>query len=411
MVAGALNHDGAALLAVLAIGCVWLAATAAEQLPIPPLVTIAAEAALVGAVSGLAVGHTFQVLTVLAFPPFTAALRRGPRGALVSFFTELVTFVFVAVAAYGGFSEVAGTSALTWFILSLGLGPDRQLHPRRGDGDPDPLDSYRSAQALIRELIGLSGSLNAGLEPVTLAAGIAGAVQDELPVRALVVHVPRGDLLTPIINDHGGAASELEASEDLAARAWRHGEILVDRHAFALPLASEAGTVAVVSGFLSPGLDPVALGLRQTLADLSARLEPATVHLDTALLFAAFRDAATAEERRRLAREMHDGVAQEMASLGYLVDDILAEATSPEQALQLQVLRERLSSVVGEVRRSVRTLRTRSARTRRLGTAVGALARHLSAGSGMPIQVTLDESNQRLRPEVEASCCASRRRR
>jgi signal transduction histidine kinase len=402
VVAGALHHDTAALLAVLAIGCVWLAATAAEQLPIPRLVTITVEAALIGVVSGLAVGHTFQVLTALAFPPFTAALRRGPRGALVSVATELVTFVAVAVASYGGFSEEAGTSALTWFILSLGLGLIGSFIHLGVMADPDPLDSYRSAQVLIRELIGLSGSLNAGLEPVTLAAGIAGAVQDELPVRALVVHVPRGDLLTPIINDHGGAADELEASEDLAARAWRHGEILVDRHAFALPLASGAGTVAVVSGFLSPGLDPVALGLRQTLADLSARLEPATVHLDTALLFAAFRDAATAEERRRLAREMHDGVAQEMASLGYLVDDIQAEATSPEQALRLQVLRERLSSVVGEVRRSVRTLRTSVGENESLGTAVGALARHLSTGSGVPIQVTLDESNQRLRPEVEA---------
>ena len=78
------------------------------------------------------------------------------------------------------------------------------------------------------------------------------------------------------------------------------------------------------------------------------------MHLDTALLFAAFRDAATVEERRRLAREMHDGVAQEIASLGYLVDDIMAAVgveLSPEQAMRLQVLRERLSSVVGEVRR------------------------------------------------------------
>jgi signal transduction histidine kinase len=160
--------------------------------------------------------------------------------------------------------------------------------------------------------------------------------------------------------------------------------------------------VAVVSGLLSPGLDPEALGLDHTLRELAVRLEPDTVHLDTALLFASFRDAATAEERRRLAREMHDGVAQEMASLGYLVDDLLPEATSPELALRLQVLRERLSAVVGEVRRSVQTLRTEVGASESLGTAIGSLARHLSAGSGVAIQVTLDESTQRLRPEVEA---------
>jgi signal transduction histidine kinase len=178
--------------------------------------------------------------------------------------------------------------------------------------------------------------------------------------------------------------------------------LLINDSAFALPLSSGAGTVAVVSGFLSPGLDPVALNLSRTLGELAERLEPETVHLDTALLFAAFRDAATAEERRRLAREMHDGVAQEMASLGYLVDDMLAESTSTEQGLRLQVLRERLSSVVGEVRRSVNTLRTSVGENESLGQAIGSLARHLSSTSGVPIQVTLDESTQRLRPEVEA---------
>ena len=50
----------------------------------------------------------------------------------------------------------------------------------------DPLDSYRNAQALIRELLGLSDNLKRGLEPVTLAATIASAVHDELPVRGEV---------------------------------------------------------------------------------------------------------------------------------------------------------------------------------------------------------------------------------
>jgi signal transduction histidine kinase len=144
------------------------------------------------------------------------------------------------------------------------------------------------------------------------------------------------------------------------------------------------------------------LGLQYTLSTLAVNLEPDIVHLDTALLFAAFRDAATVEERRRLAREMHDGVAQEMASLGYLVDEIMHDCDSPGLELRLQVLRERLSAVVGEVRRSVRTLRTSVGENESLGTAIGSVARHLTGTSGVPIQVTLDESTQRLRPEVEA---------
>ncbi len=58
--------------------------------------------------------------------------------------------------------------------------------------------------------------------------------------------------------------------------------------------------------------------------------------------------------------------------------------------------------VVGEVRRSVQTLRTEIGESDSLGTAIGSLARHLSASSGIPIHVTLDEQTTRLRPEVES---------
>jgi signal transduction histidine kinase len=343
-----------------------------------------------------------QVLTVLAFPPLTAALRLGAQGVSVSLLCEIGAVSATAIAISGSLVQTEVSAAITWLVFSLGLGLIGCFVHAIMLREPDPLDSYRSAQRLIRELIGLSGSLDRGLEPVTLAAAIASAVPAELPVRGLVVHVPRGEQLTPIINDRVGSEDDVAVANSLAERAFDHGTILVDGQAFALPLTSTAGTVAVVSGLLSPGLDPHALGLDRTLLELAARLEPDTVHLDTALLFAAFRDAATAEERRRLAREMHDGVAQEMASLGYLVDDLMAETPSPELRLRLQVLRERLSAVVGEVRRSVQTLRTEVGESESLGTAIGALARHLSAGSGVAIQVTLDESTQRLRPEVEA---------
>jgi signal transduction histidine kinase len=399
--ASVLAQDPTVRMAVIAIGCIWATATLAERLKLPTMPTIIAEAALVGVASGLALDQTFQILTALAFPPFTAALRRGAAGALGSLGAELAGLCTVVVVT-DALSVPAAASLVTWSIFSLGLALIGTFIHATYREPVGPLDSYRNAQTLIRELIGLSDGLNRGLEPVTLAASIASAVHDELPVRGLVVHVQRGEQLTPIINDHSGTAAEVREAEDLADRAFRHQVILVDEHAFALPLQSGAGTVAVVSGFLSPGLDPAALGLHATLSNLASRLEPDIVHLDTALLFAAFRDAATVEERRRLAREMHDGVAQEIASLGYLVDDIVADLGKPDVALRLQVLRERLSAVVGEVRRSVRTLRTSVGENESLGTAIGSLARHLSGGSGVPIQVMLDESTQRLRPEVEA---------
>jgi signal transduction histidine kinase len=145
------------------------------------------------------------------------------------------------------------------------------------------------------------------------------------------------------------------------------------------------------------------MDLPRRLSALDRHLSPATVRLDTAVLFLAFRDSATVEERRRLAREMHDGVAQEMASLGYFVDTLVdQEPEGSTRARQLTMLRERLTMVVGEVRRSVQTLRTEIGESDSLGTAIGSLARHLSASSGIPIHVTLDEQTTRLRPEIES---------
>ena len=66
------------------------------------------------------------------------------------------------------------------------------------------------------------------------------------------------------------------------------------------------------------------------------------------------------------------------------------------------MLRERITAVVGEVRRSVLTLRTEVGASESLGAAIGAVARNLTEVSGVPIHVTLDERATRLRPEVEA---------
>jgi signal transduction histidine kinase len=50
----------------------------------------------------------------------------------------------------------------------------------------------------------------------------------------------------------------------------------------------------------------------------------------------------------------------------------------------------------------VLTLRTSVGESESLGAAIGAVARHLSESSRIPIQVTLDELSTRLRSEVEA---------
>ena len=391
------------LLTLLALGAIWAAVTAGEVLAIPATLLLALDAALVGSVAGLSSHSTTAILAALAVPPFTAGLATGARGVAVSLGTELTAYAVIVLTTEAGFGGDQGMGLFTWAFTGMGLGLIAAFLRRTVLQVNDPQRAYRDAQTLIRELITLSGRLSSGLDPVALGGQIASAVRDELPVASLTVHIPRGDVLTPLVGDTGVMSPDLAVSEELAQYSLMTGNVRAIGHSFAFPLNSGGGVAAVVSGVLAPGLDPQAMDLPRRLSALDRRLSPATVRLDTAVLFLAFRDSATVEERRRLAREMHDGVAQEMASLGYFVDTLVdQEEPDSSRARQLRLLRDRLTMVVGEVRRSVQTLRTEIGESDSLGTAIGSLARHLSASSGIPIHVTLDEQTTRLRPEIES---------
>jgi signal transduction histidine kinase len=217
-----------------------------------------------------------------------------------------------------------------------------------------------------------------------------------------VLYVRRDDALIALAHHSSSEEREPTETDELADTAWSEATVQVVGHDFAFPLTTSGVTIAVVSGRLAAGLDPELLGLTRQLRSLAARLEPIALRLDTAQLFAEFRDSATSDERRRLAREMHDGVAQDIASMGYIVDALISAAPDPEHEAALHQLRSMITSVVGEVRHSVMSLRTQAGSSESLGAAIASLARHLSDVSGIPIAVTADERTSRLRHEVEA---------
>ena len=396
------------LLGLVAVGVVSLLAHLAQARRLArPAVLVATEAAAVGVVCGLVLPSSVAMLGALAVPAFTAGLRLASRGVVLVVVTETVLLMAVPVVTYGVLSAEEVFNALTWSITSLGIGLIAGSIHHSLEDFSDPLAPYRYAQRLFRELIDLSGGLSSGLDAAALGATTLRTVGGDLPTTALRLYVPRGDALTPLLSDPLVDPSDEDRAgpdtlADLAAETWSGQRRVISGHAFAFPLITDGSACAVVAGRLSPRVDPHRVGLDERLARLGRRLATNAVQLDTALLFAAFRDSATADERRRLAREMHDGVAQEIASLGYLVDALATRATDPDQAARIALLRKRISAVVGEVRRSVLTLRTETAASESLGSAIGAVARNLTEVFGVPIHVSLDERATRLRPEVEA---------
>jgi len=120
----------------------------------------------------------------------------------------------------------------------------------------------------------------------------------------------------------------------------------------------------------------------KTVDSLMRVVDEQAVRVDAALAFDQVRSLATMEERHRLAREIHDGIAQEIASLGYVVDDLIATASSDSQKVELNALRTELTRVVGELRFSIFDLRSEISAG--LGSALADYVRRWEPGSGSP---------------------------
>ncbi|MGK2874418.1 MAG: sensor histidine kinase, partial [Nocardioides sp.] len=391
----------ATVVSLAAAASIWTLVSVVEwRLGTSPLLVSITESGAIGVICGSLLDTTLGFLAALAVAPFTAALFHTVRGVVASLLAELTGLVAAAAAMNGPLTAEQGAGVFSWLMTGLGLGLiGTFLHGALSQRD-DALAPYLSAQSLLRQLIDLSEDLDSGLDAVTLGGEALELVADRIPCGALVLQVPRHDELTPLLThtiDHG---ADLSHSAHLAVEAWSLDKPVVGGHGFAFPMRSESGTTAIVAGVLSERMAPVTVDLDNHLRRLMVDLRTTSVHLDTALMFAAFRDAATDRERKRLGREIHDGIAQEIASLGYVVDALAA--TSPaDQAERLSMLRDRITSVVSEIRRSVETLRTSVGSSESLGAAIGAIARNLTEVSGVPIHVTLDETTERLRPEVE----------
>ena len=390
-------RQGPTLLGVLALALFWcyqvLTATRRElELTLSPDV----EAVAVGVICALAMQSSPAILAALVVPPLYATGIDGLGPMIRSTAFQVIAVVVLGVAwAQKPLTQDQSVSIFTWSMAGVGLSLVASITFSSDRIHVDPLSPYRDAQHLIKQLIDLSGDLSSGLDVAAIGGEMLGVVGDHMPTRALALYVPRGDALTPIATSTELDEADTDACEKLATDAWARAEAVTAGQGFAFAV----GDAAVIAG-LRPGTG-------KNMADppfeaLALALAPSTVKFDTALLFSHFRDVATADERQRLAREMHDGVAQDIASLGYLVDALAARPADETQEKQFAMLRERVTKVVAEVRRSVMNLRTSIGENESLGAAIGAVARHLSEASGIPIRVRLDEQPARLRPEVEA---------
>jgi PAS domain S-box-containing protein len=156
----------------------------------------------------------------------------------------------------------------------------------------------------------------------------------------------------------------------------------------AMPLRVRGRTVGVMNVYYVPGEDPGP----GSLVFLEAMADHAAVAIDTAALLAQTRAEAETEERRRLARDLHDSVVQQLFSMRMQAGALSARLDSGEQdAGRVRDAAEELAalarSALADLRGLVFELRPLDLADRGLLEAVRASAASLQARSGLLIAV------------------------
>lgn len=149
--------------------------------------------------------------------------------------------------------------------------------------------------------------------------------------------------------------------------------------------------------------DEKRLRLLDELAEANSRLENALqenagLH---AQLVSQAREAGTLDERRRMAGEIHDTLAQGLTGIITQLEAADIAPGEPERRRHLDLARELARSSLTEARRSVQALRPGPLEEVRLPEALTQLAQDWQRTSGIPVRVEIDGTPVTLQPSLE----------
>ena len=363
-----------------------------------------------GLTAAIVIGVTLPdgglLLPYLMVPALLAGVSEGRKAIFLVVGSEAVGLIATLTLGGSNTTALAGIElAAPWLLASLGVGFVAEWILRlRGDTPPQDEHSYQSARRLLTQLRSVTRRLSSGLDPVSIGNQVLADIEATVmaPRSALFVRTETGTW-TPLVYRGSDARIALEPEGDLFEKCARDvGPVSAPqpsgradcRHRFAFPVHVGHNLIGVV---LADG--PAALG--DDLDMVNEVLSEHALRLDAALVFDEVRSLATVEERQRLAREIHDGIAQELASLGYLVDELADTASTETQGRKLMALRGEITRVVNELRLSIFDLRSEIDINGGLGSALSTYVRTVGARSGLTVHLTLDEAPRRLRSDVE----------
>lgn len=334
-----------------------------------------------------------------------AGLRNGIFGSFAVVGVQSVTLLALQAQLQGAGTvllDLAGPWLMTGFAAGLLGAWIRQLRLTERDTVVTP---YASAHRLLGQLRTITRELPGGLDIDVVSEDVLGTTMESLDGSRAALLL-RNESGTPVVVATKGGDGAVIASGDDSIVALSmglqrpmqepqaHGQAN-HRQRMCMPLVVGSRAIGAVV------VDAPKMVPKDVLDDVQTKLDDDALRLESAVLFSDVRAVATVEERRRLAREIHDGVAQEIASLGYLVDDLARDECDENHQPGLVSLRDELTRVVTELRLSIFDLRSGVSTHAGLGSVLADYVREVGKGSGMAVHMSLEESPRRLRIDVE----------
>ena len=266
----------------------------------------------------------------------------------------------------------------------------------------------QEAKALLIRLGSLADSLDTGFDLPALGDWTLSEIDDQVGIDRGVVLL-RADQDAIVVGLRGQTRMPWPAPtqpESELRRTWQESVSVrgtfgvgPDR-AFVLTvplLSADGSSVGMVAVARSKG--PFSLAEQRNVEGIANRIEPL---VEVGVLFSRLRSRAVVEERARLARDMHDGVAQELAALAFTVDALIARTTPDDPSYAgLTSLRSAMRGSLADLRNQISTLRM----VERPGVSLGALLsttlQEFATNTGLRTTMTLDESPFRFPAHIE----------
>jgi signal transduction histidine kinase len=341
--------------------------------------------------------ETSSVLLPAFYPPILAAAFVG--FGFMATCVGILSVMSLTAAVLGQGSVTALTPEIAvWLILVAGVGSlTVALRHLRIDFDPRDAD-VAAARSILEDLRTVARRLPGYLDVATVRQQILQHVERVLPLEDGEVVI--GDEALAAVDEYESSLADLRSRQN--SRADKSGTsdseyVAPDRDDDRLVLALEVRerVVGAVVGHLTQSpwrTIPLKRDLEMQAADLAGL----AARLELALLFEEVRQEATGDERRRLAREIHDGIAQDLVYIGYALEDIAHESADVHTTSSLTRLREQVSQLVNDLRMSIYDLRHDVGPSRSLGVALTDYLQHVNTTADLRIHLSLTESRNRL---------------